>query len=273
MQQGAERGVLQETVRKLEAQLAELRQNPGSTSEVDGLRGQLVRLANELSAAKVREQELGKLLGGGRPKAAPRRTAPDAEEITLDEGTVDEVPKRPPPPPDLDVGELIIDSEVDVGWLETERKPEPKTEPAMPRAVVAPAGVASPAAVAAPPASDDLDSFLRGLSDGSTDVGSFDEDLFGDLEEPELQTSIVDGRIGFDQFSKTLTRTSRLLPTDRLQSRKPASVDEALISELVKASPTFGTLLNQLGGQVREDRMRQLLYEMYARGLLDLREY
>jgi hypothetical protein len=61
------------------------------------------------------------------------------------------------------------------------------------------------------------------------------------------------------------------MPNERLASRSPASVDEALISQFVNAAPTFSTLLNQVGGSMKEQRLRQLLYELYARALIDIR--
>jgi uncharacterized protein (TIGR02266 family) len=90
-------------------------------------------------------------------------------------------------------------------------------------------------------------------------------------EEAELKSSIFDDRVGFDKFSQALKGDTRLLPSDKLAGRSPASVDEALISQFVNASPTFTTLLNQVGGSMKEQRLRQLLYELYARALIDIR--
>ncbi len=87
-----------------------------------------------------------------------------------------------------------------------------------------------------------------------------------------LESSIADGRVGYEQFSKKIKLTTRLMPTEALQTRKPSSADEAMLSELLSASPTFETLLNQMGGQMKDLRPRQMLYELYARALVDLRE-
>jgi hypothetical protein len=61
------------------------------------------------------------------------------------------------------------------------------------------------------------------------------------------------------------------MPSEKLATRAPASVDEALISQFIAASPTFETLLNQIGGNMKEQRLRQLLYELYARALINVR--
>jgi len=90
-------------------------------------------------------------------------------------------------------------------------------------------------------------------------------------EEPELKTSIVDERLGYERFSATLRAETRLMPCEKLATRDPASVDEALIAQFISASPTFSTLLNQVGGNMKEQRLRQLLYELYARALIDVR--
>jgi hypothetical protein len=87
-----------------------------------------------------------------------------------------------------------------------------------------------------------------------------------------LESSIADGRVGYEQFSKKIKLTTRLMPTEALQARKSSNADEAMLSELLSASPTFETLLNQMGGQMKDLRLRQMLYELYARALVDLRE-
>jgi hypothetical protein len=88
-----------------------------------------------------------------------------------------------------------------------------------------------------------------------------------------MAESIGDGRKPFALFDKDLKRTTRLMPAAALAKRKPTNVDEALLTELLSASPTYGTVVSQMSVQVREERLRQMLYELYARALVDLRDY
>ncbi len=232
--------------------------------ELEELRGKETKLRNLLGKAGV---------GGGR-SAAPRPSPPKAKEADFDRPAT-----RPSPPaaPDVDPSDPFF--ELAVEDLEGSTPLAPPVEP--PAEPVEALEVAfsdealeqafkedEPLRGAQPPVAP-MEADLAAFLEETEEVLEVDSDSI--QEEPEIKTSIVDERLGYERFSSTLRSETRLMPSEKLATRAPASVDEALIAQFISASPTFSTLLNQVGGSMKEQRLRQLLYELYARGLVDVR--
>ena len=302
-QQAEARAVLDQEVRKLRAEVAESKRKLEAErggGELQALRTRVAQLSKDLEAARLRERELGEVLSGAPsskplanakpapraspPKAPPPAPAtatafdPDLDEIIVEPGVT------PPSQPPLSSGSpgesgsadeafdvLLFGEAPTAGSAELPAAPE-GDEPLLGSEMIdfGSFGASAPPAAAGEGEGDPLDTFLG--DDEIVDVGGSGEESGGPAGFV-LDASIVDGRVGYARFTKLLTLTTRLMPTPTLGSRKPASVDEALLGEFVSASPTFGTLLNQMGAQMKEERLKQLLYEMYARAFVDLRDF
>jgi len=273
---------------KLEAQEAEARATALKRAEAcAALELENQKLRADLDAAQARERELGKLLSGvgkkpatGKHAPAPKAPAhsPRSEppvEIVMPAVAKPPPPPPPPPPQVTDSVDLAFDALIDGSGAAPDGAGETLVdEPLFDEADQDIELDIEPETKSQPPAHDELASFLG----GSTEVAPAAEarppepPVVGGMAGFVLESSIADGRVGYEAFSKKIKLTTRLMPTDALQSRKPSSVDEALLSELLGAAPTFETLLNQMGGQMKDLRLRQMLYELYARALVDLRE-
>jgi uncharacterized protein (TIGR02266 family) len=297
-------------VRKVEAQEAEARATATKSAEAcAALELENQRLRAEIDAAQARERELGKLLSGVSKKVATGKHAPVAKVPTGKHAPAAKVAtgkhapaakapppsprseppaeivmpaaKRPPPPPPgvTDSVDLAFDALIDGGSsagasetladeslfeddeeLDIDVDPGPNSRPTG--------------------QDDELASFLsvgQGTMQAREAATAVDgrpasPPVVGGMAGFVLESSIADGRVGYETFSKKIKLTTRLMPTEALETRKPSNADEALLSELLGAAPTFETLLNQMGGQMKDLRLRQMLYELYARALVDLRE-
>jgi uncharacterized protein (TIGR02266 family) len=291
-----ENAAYQEQLQKVERQEGAQRElSEQANAEIDGLRhrleeeqemtrrlqGRVTALEGELEELRGKETRLRTLLGkagiGGGAKAAAssveRRESPAKEKKAT---AANKANRAVPPaaPVELDLEDPFFDLAVDAGEPEHAPPPppdRPAPQPAPPDALeVAFSDVIQDEPLGAPEhggiaTEEDLAAFL----DETHETVEVASELIE--EEPEIQTSIFDDRLGYDKFNVALKPDTRLLPNERLANRAPASVDEALIAQFVNAAPTFSTLLNQVGGSMKEQRLRQLLYELYARALIDIR--
>jgi hypothetical protein len=289
-------------VRKLEVQEAEARASALKRAETcAALELENQRLRAELSAAQARDRDLGKVLSDhgkkvatGKHKPVPKAPPPSPRSEPPVEIIMPEAKRPPPPPPPppqvTDSVDLAFDALIDSAGasLGADAEADGDNETLVDEPLFNDQEIdldlgSSPSSSphkGQPRAQDDaLASFL------SVDQGTMqsreratvveDQSLtppVGGMAGFVLESSIADGRVGYEQFSKKIKLTTRLMPTEALQTRKPSSADEAMLSELLSASPTFETLLNQMGGQMKDLRLRQMLYELYARALVDLRE-
>ena len=83
-----------------------------------------------------------------------------------------------------------------------------------------------------------------------------------DLDEPE----------GFAEFSASLKKKTRLSSRSGPGAQRPAGPEENQIFLMLGASPTFGTLLSQLGEKIPEGRLRRVLFDLLNKQLLALGE-
>jgi uncharacterized protein (TIGR02266 family) len=244
---------LQEKVTALEVTLDELR---GKETKLRTLLGKAGMGGGAKAPAAGGSEADSKASGSGKAKRAaqPSAAVPEVDpadpffDLAVEDIELGTVPPPAPPPPPAAAQRAEPADALEVAFSDV-IEDEPLGAPEH-------GGVAT---------EEDLAAFL----DESEETLEVDSELME--EEPELQSSIFDERLGYDKFSGALKGETRLLPTEKLRTRSPASVDEALISQFVNASPTFATLLNQVGGNMKEQRLRQLLYELYARALVDIR--
>ena len=290
-----ENAAYQEQLLKVERQEGAQRElNEQANAEVDVLRNRLEeeqemtrRLQEKVTALEVtldelrgKETKLRTLLGkAGMGSGAKASAAAVAESNGKPSATpkANRAPSVPAAPPEVDPADPFFDlavEDIESGAAPILQPPPPplaaQTVESADALEVAFSDVIEDEPLVAPEhggvaTEEDLAAFL----DESHETLELESDLIE--QEPELQSSIFDERLGYDKFSGALKSETRLLPTDKLRGRSPASVDEALISQFVNASPTFATLLNQVGGSMKEQRLRQLLYELYARALVDIR--
>ncbi|MHB1845552.1 MAG: PilZ domain-containing protein [Deltaproteobacteria bacterium] len=75
----------------------------------------------------------------------------------------------------------------------------------------------------------------------------------------------------FEEFGKRLGPKTRLIGTDALGAHTPVEEGEALIAELISASPTYSTLLSQVGEKLDAERVRRVLFDLSAKELIELR--
>ncbi|HUB05810.1 MAG TPA: PilZ domain-containing protein [Myxococcales bacterium] len=88
----------------------------------------------------------------------------------------------------------------------------------------------------------------------------------------ETSVDVTDaGGESFDDFQSRLTRSTRLLATDKLADHEPRDEAEALVTRLLQAGPTFQTLMNQVEGKMAEATLHRLLYDLHAAERLELR--
>lgn len=266
----AENKRLREEVSQLKLALEAAKANP----ESNALRQKFAELSVELEAARTRERTLAKVLSGSpRPAAAaakPRggKAKPPPEEIFVD------VPPAPPVESAIDSIDLALDA-MQIGHEEPSKGAISfKDEPMFANQDIEDA---TDDMVESPADEDLLSDFLGGeeKTDAPLSVApdSWPAEPAGGLAGFVLEASIGEGRKTYEDFAKALIRTTRLMPSPGLAKRKPTNVDEALLIEMIAAAPTFGTLISQMGAQVKEERLKQMVYELYARELVDLRDY
>jgi hypothetical protein len=248
---------LQERVTELEGELHDLRSKETKLRTLLGKAGVAGGAKPPKPSAQPKAAAKSTSTKGAKPApAAPASPELDPEDPFFELAVEDAEhpqPASPPPPPDLFVEEAPPTAAEHADALEVAFADVIADEPIETRAH---GGIAT---------EEDLAAFL---DHGEETLEIESEPV---AEEPELKSSIFDDRLGFDKFSAALKLDTRLMPSELLASRTPASVDEALISQFVNAAPTFSTLLNQVGGSMKEQRLRQLLYELYARALIDIR--
>jgi len=284
-------------IRKLEGQEAEARATALNRAEAcAALELENQKLRGELEAVQSRERDMGKLLSGASKKVAtgkhqPAKAPPASPRSEPPvEIVMPQAPRPPPPPPQVtDSVDLAFDALFDGASSATEGGETLVDEPLFrdqedDQEIDLDIESSAPAQRPGQPAAHDdaLSSFLSVDQGTMKDRGQAAAVASQPLPPPPpvvggmagfvLESSIADGRVGYEQFSKKIKLTTRLMPTEALATRKPGNADEAMLSELLSASPTFETLLNQMGGQMKDMRLRQMLYELYARALVDLRE-
>jgi uncharacterized protein (TIGR02266 family) len=248
------------------------------------LQGRVTELEGELQDLRAKETKLRTLLGKAGVGGGAKSPKPSADPVELTKKKATTKGAKPAPAP----AEEAFDDPFFELAVEDAEHPQPTSPPPPPAAVVhdsAPTEVEHADAlevafsdvIADEPIEEPTDGGIATEADLASFLDQGEETLeIADepqpvAEEPELKSSIFGERLGFDKFSAALKQDTRLMPNERLASRSPASVDEALISQFVNAAPTFSTLLNQVGGSMKEQRLRQLLYELYARALIDIR--
>ena len=284
----ARRDQLEAECRQLKAEALaanRLLETERSTGEVATLRGKVAELSRSLEDVRARDLELTKVLSGATVRSAGAPPAPAAgrkpqaqivEDIPDDEIIIERPSET-----------AITTDSVEFAFDQMAGNEDPTVARSTQKAAVvdeplfAIEDIDFGVGTVAKPKADPLDSFLGnfGMPDEKTDV-QLNVEI--ETEAPALAggragfvmgASIADGRKAYEHFTKDLKRNTRLMPSAELHTRKPGSVDEVLLTEMLSASPTFGTVITQMGSQVKEERLRQMLYELYARGLLDLRDY
>jgi hypothetical protein len=77
---------------------------------------------------------------------------------------------------------------------------------------------------------------------------------------------------GFAKFNASLKIKTRLVAPLGLGGQKPVGPEEIRICQLLEASPTFGTMVNQLDGMIEEERIRRVLFDLLGKKLVEVRE-
>jgi Tfp pilus assembly protein PilZ len=89
--------------------------------------------------------------------------------------------------------------------------------------------------------------------------------------EENIDIATMEADEDFTAFQQRLKNGTRLMPADKLRSRKPKGDHEKLVMDLLQAGPTFQTLVNQVGSKVPEATLHRLLFELNTAELLELR--
>jgi uncharacterized protein (TIGR02266 family) len=255
-----DRNDLERRLKELTAKAAE--SEMGLRDQIDAARGDMAqqreetrqqreradRFAAELKEREGREQGLKRLLNRATPSrkaAAEPDTRADDVVVISDTGewnavtaTEKAVPEKPAPPP-----------------------PPPPTKPAPTK----------PAPAQASPSEVDLEIDL-----GELDLGEEIDLSFASAAAPSpMLSSMAEGEEvpqGFAKFNASLKIKTRLVAPLGLGGQKPVGPEEIRICQLLEASPTFGTMVNQLDGMIEEERIRRVLFDLLGKKLVEVRE-
>ncbi len=218
--------------------------------EAKAVRTEADRLSAELQKNQARDGELQRLLSKAGIKGAGKGPPP---------------PRPPPPKRELardrdEEEEEVIVEDLDAAPAKADEEPDGGEE----LSIDADADEAL-----------DEEVKIEG-NDSGLELGLDDLDLGSEDDEAgakPLDAGEADEAAGpaFDEFVRRLGPKTRLIGTDGLWQHRPVEEDEATIADLVGASPTFATLLAQIGDRIAEDRIRKLLFGLKSKELIELR--
>ncbi len=223
--------------------------------ENERLRGEVARLEKGAGEARARAEALAAEKAAAETQLAELRarfekeTAELEERVRRAEQLEAEVEKRRSRDREL---RRLLEGAGSGGAKKKKRDPgdDPRDAEAV---VAAPSPEAAGSAFASPPVA-------------VTTVPAADEDV-GVVEVEDLGGAPDD----FDHFQRSLSPTTRLVPTDNLGGRSKGTQRDLLVRQLLEASPTYQTLLNQVHGKISEDRLRRILFELHGAGSVSLR--